>query len=128
MLLWLSNRLALELNIQLDSTHDSTTHYFNQSLAKYYDVSYEHKEQYQYFITKNVVNPIIDKLAVRTILYLNEGVFQQTFKDRGNDTITAIGFPLGDISFQATLYQAQINRNYTQSFTEAVHCTIKSNV
>ena len=99
--------------------------FLNVSILNYSTVSFFPfpETQYQYFISKNVINQIEDKLEVKAVVYLNSGILQQAFQ---NDT-TSVGFPLGDIIFQAKLFEVQTNQTYTKDFNQGVYCNIKTN-
>lgn len=108
----------------------SVPYYFNTTLLKYSYVSFfpsYSANQYQYFISKNVMNPIQDKLWIEVNTYLNSEELSYLFRDQGENTTTRIGFPLGNITFQATLFEAQKERNFTQDFTEGAYCQINNN-
>jgi hypothetical protein len=101
--------------------------FLNMSLLNYSSASFfpTHIKNYQYFITKGVINSIEANFFVTTKVYVNNDILQKTFQNN----VTGIGFYLGDITFQADLYEAQIDKNITNfyTFTEGVWCNIKSN-
>ncbi len=111
----------------MNGSYDIIPYYFNVSLLQYSKASIAGANNHQYFISKNVMNPIVDKIEVQMYVYLNTGVLQDVFKDVGVNSTLGVGFPLGDMTFQATLFETQINRNYTQNFIEGIHCEINKN-
>jgi hypothetical protein len=117
-------------NFSYGSSDSLNPYYFDVSLSNYTTVSFfptVSNTEYQYFISKNVMNPIQDKLWVQVDTYLNATNLSYVFRNQGENTVTSVGFPLGTITFQATLFEAQIDKNYTQDFTEGVICNINCN-
>ncbi len=111
----------------LDS--EVTYYYVNMSLAKYASTSFFlNNHQYEYPILKNVMNPVTDKLWVQAYVYLNSGVLRNVFRDQGTNSTTMVGFPLGNITFEATLHLAQKNQDFSQDFNDGISCEIDKNV
>jgi hypothetical protein len=106
--------------------NNSAINFFNASMIQYSSTLYFTNRNYQYWMSKYVMNPINDKLSVQVNLYLNSGVLQETFKPSGS--IEGIGFYLGELNFHATIYEAQLNKNYTQDFKVGVQCEISKYV
>jgi hypothetical protein len=72
---------------------------------------------YQYFISKNVINSIEDKLLVWLTVVLKTNWI--------SSNSTAIGFDLGDLTFEANLFAVQKNQTMTKTFFEDVFGTFR---
>lgn len=67
---------------------------------------------HQYFISRDVINPIEDKILVRLTVFLKPNWLPPN--------ATAIGFDLGDLTFEANLFAVRTNQTITKTFTEDV--------
>jgi len=68
---------------------------------------------HQYFISRNVINSIEDKLLVWLTVVLKPNWI--------SPNSTAIGFDLGNLTFEANLFAVQTNQTMTQTFFEDVY-------
>jgi hypothetical protein len=75
--------------------------------------SYPGTTIHQYFISRNVINSIEDKLLVQLRVILKPNWI--------SPNNTAIGFDLGDLMFEANLFAVQTNQTVTKLFFEDVY-------
>lgn len=110
----------LTINVtELNFTHIGERNYVGSEIL---DMNYlydsEHSASYmgttthQYFISKDVINPIEDKLLVQLSVFLKPNWLPVN--------ATAIGFDLGDLTFEANLFAVRTNQIISQNFTEDV--------
>lgn len=96
-----------ELNSELDMNNLNNLNYSEHS------PSYLGTTIYQYFISRNVINSIEDKLLVRLTVILKPNWI--------SPDNTGIGFDLGDLMFEANLFAIQKNETMTKTFFEDVY-------
>jgi hypothetical protein len=68
---------------------------------------------HQYFISRNVINSVEDKLLVKLTVVLKPNWI--------SSNNTGIGFDLGDLTFEANLFAVQTNQTMTKTFFEDVY-------
>ncbi|MGA3190921.1 MAG: hypothetical protein ABSD73_00225 [Candidatus Bathyarchaeia archaeon] len=106
------------LTINVNTLNLANTSEVNLELDMKYLNSMEHSPSYlggaihQYFISRNVINSIEDKLLVELTVFLKPNWI--------SPDVTAIGFNLGDLTFEAQLFSVQPNQTNTTTFTEDV--------
>jgi hypothetical protein len=95
-----------ELNSKLDMNNSGNLNYSIHS------PSYLGTTIPQYFISRNVINSIEDKLLVRLTVILEANWI--------SPSSNATGFELGNLTFEANLFAVQTNQTMTQTFYEDV--------
>lgn len=78
-----------------------------------HSVSFLETTPHQYFISRDVINRIEDKLLVRLTVVLKPNWI--------SPDVTAIGFNLGDLTFEASLFAVRTNQTMNKTFTENVY-------
>jgi hypothetical protein len=103
----------------LNFTHLNDTDYIGASLLDMNYLNYsEHSPTYmgitshQYSISGNVINPIEDKLLVQLSVILKPNWLPPN--------ATAIGFDLGDLTFEASLFAVRTSQTTNKNFTEDI--------
>jgi len=96
-----------ELNSELDMNNLNNLNYSEHS------PSYLGTTIHQYFISRNVINSIEDKLLVRLTVILKPNWI--------SPNNTGIGFDLGNLTFEANLFAVQTNQTMTKTFFEDVY-------
>ena len=96
-----------ELNSELDMNNLNNLNYSEHS------PSYLGTTIHQYFISRNVINSIEDKLLVRLTVILKPNWI--------SPNNTRIGFDLGNLTFEANLFAVQTNQTMTKTFFEDVY-------
>lgn len=111
----------LTINIKtLNFTHINESNYMVSELLDMNNLNFsEHSvfdlgaTPHQYFISRDVINSIKDKLLVRLTVILKPNWI--------SPNNTAIGFDLGDLIFEANLFAVRTNQTMTETFTENVY-------
>lgn len=77
-----------------------------------HSVSFAVTTIHQYFVLKDAVNSIEDKLLVQLSVFLKPNWLPLD--------VTAMGFDLGDLTFEANLFAVRTNQTMVKTFTEDV--------